>query len=103
MITDCVGGGTVRYFIGLDERAFFVDVLILIVVATPVTIGYILWRIFVSNRASFRVSAILRLDENSETCSDSGRRIPWLTVFIYTLTAGVFVFEALLYVQSLLT
>ena len=102
MITDCFGAGASRYYYNLQEWPFFIDVLLLLIAISPIIVGYTVWRILLSNRASFRVSAILRLDENSETCSDSVRRIPWLTVFIYVLTVGVFAFEALPYVQDYL-
>ena len=103
MITDCFGGGASRYYYDLQGWPFFIDIVLLLIAVSPITAGYTVWRILQSNRASFRVSAILRLDENSEMRSDAGRRIPWLTVFIYVLTVGVFVFEVLLYVQDLLT
>src|SRR5262249_7031820 len=103
MITDCFGGGTVRYFIGLDERAFFVDVLFLLIAATPVTISYTLWQMHLSKRASFKVSTVLGLDDNSETRSESGGRgISWATLFVYGLTISVFTLEALPYVQEFL-
>lgn len=103
MITDCFGGGTIRYLVGLDERAFFVDVLILIIVATPVTISYTLWRMLSRKRTSFNIGTVLGLDENSETYSEScGRRISWATLFLYALAVGVFAFEAMPYVQEFL-
>ena len=102
MIVDCFGAGASRYCYDLQEWPFFIDIVLLLIAVSPITTGYTVWRILQTNRASFRVSAILRLDENSETCSDAGRRIAWLTVFIYVLTVGVFVFEAFPYVLSLL-
>ena len=103
MITDC-GGGIIRYFLHLDQSAFFVDVLTLLIMATPVTIGYILWTTYLTNRASFRVRSVLRLDENSELYTEScDRGISWLTLFVYAVTVEVFAFELFLYLQKLLT
>ena len=100
MITNCFGGG----FFASDyqENDFFSAILNLMILIGPVTLGYTVWRILRSNRASFRVRTVLRLDENSETWSDSGARgISW-TVVLYSLAAGVFVFEALPYIQNLI-
>lgn len=101
MITDCFGAGASRYCYDLQEWPFFIDVLILLIVISPVTVGYTVWRILLSNRASFRVRTVLGLDENSETNSEScGSRVSWLTVFLYALAAGVLVLETLPYIHS---
>jgi len=99
MITNCAGGFSVDDF---QEATFFTAILDLVILFSPGAIGYTVWRIILSNRASFRVRTVLRLDENTETCSDpGGRGISW-TVVLYSLAAGVFVFEALPYIQSLI-
>jgi len=70
MITDCGGGDAIRYYYDLQERAFIFDVLLLMIATSPATIGYTVWRILSSDRASFRVNSVLRLNENSETPSE---------------------------------
>ena len=65
MISDCCDIAWSLYNRNQDEVVLLA--LDLIVAISPVTLGYTLWRIFVTNRASFRVSAVLQLDENSET------------------------------------
>src|SRR5215510_3684858 len=101
MITNCAG---IPGLYDLDEPVFIIDVLVLMLLIAPATVGYTLWRMFVSNRTGLGVSSILRLDENAETDSESrGRRISWQTLFLYGLTFGVFAFEAFEYIQDLLT
>jgi hypothetical protein len=46
---------------GLDASSFFLDVGILIILATPVAILYVLWRIFVPGKHSPRPN-VLNLD-----------------------------------------
>jgi hypothetical protein len=100
MISDCCDIAWSLYNRNQDEEVLLA--LGFIVAVSPVTIGYTVWRIILSNRASFRVRTVLSLDENSETCSDSGGRgISW-TVVLYSLAAAVFIFEALPYIQSLI-
>ena len=82
---------------GLDEAAFISDLGSLIIVATPAAIGYVLWRIFVTNRTS-PSRTTLGLDENSVT-STGGYNFPWRALFAHaavgvaTFEFGVFVYE----------
>lgn len=93
----------------LQELPFVVDVGLLLIVATPAVIGYVLWRIFVTNRVSPSGTMMLGLDENTATYTELyGRQIPWRRLSIYlsvsavTFKFGVFAFEAYYYVASLI-
>jgi hypothetical protein len=94
MITDCFGEGANRYLYDLQERAFIFDVLILMIAISPATIGYTVWRMLLSKRVDFRVTAVLGLNQNSEIHSEScGRGISWPALFLYVLTVAAFAFE----------
>ena len=108
MITECFGGPSQLY--ALEEGSFLYDVGRLMTLVVPAAIAYALWRIFVTNRTGPGGTTILGLDENSATYTELyGRRIPWLTLFLYVLTSvvtfklGVLAFEAFRYVMDLLS
>lgn len=102
MITNC--GGDPFQIYGLEERDFFFNVGVLMLVVIPAAIGYALWRIFVTNRTGLRGTTILGLDENSVThpkLYDHG--ISWRTLFLYGLTGFVFAVEVFRYLVDLLS
>ena len=101
MITDC-GGGSGLY--GLEERGFLLDVVVLMIFfVIPTTIGYTLWRIFVTNRTGLGGTTTLGLDENSATYKEMyDHGISWRRLFLYGLTGVVFGFEVFRYVADLL-
>src|SRR5215216_6897394 len=93
-LTDCYGIG---------EPDYLVTIKLLMLAVVPVAIGYMLWRIFVTNRAGSVTATVFGLNENSATFSESSsRRIPWRTVFLYVLTGATFAFEVYKYVMDLL-
>jgi hypothetical protein len=77
---------------------------VLMLVFVPVAIGYMLWRIFVTNRAGSVGTNILGLNEKSATYSElSNHTIAWRTLFLYALTGVTFAFEVYWYVMDLLS
>ena len=85
------------------ESSFMVGFKVLMLVLVPVAIGYVLWTIFVTNRAA-SVGTVLGLNENSETYSElSSRGIPWQTLFLYGLAGVTFTIEVYWYVMDLLS
>jgi hypothetical protein len=97
MVSSC--GGYVD-FLGLEELAFISDAGLLILAATPAAIGYVLWRVFVTNRMSPSGTLMLGLDENSATYTELyGHTFPWWALFtraalgVATIEFGVFVYE----------
>ena len=54
--------------VDLDEVGFILDVLLLTILALPMSITYVLWRIFITNRRSPATSVLgLRMEHNSTT------------------------------------
>jgi|SRR5215211_1200675 len=101
MIIDCLGGS--HPLLRLEEGGFFSTVKTLMTFVIPAAIGYALWRIFVTNRTGPEGTTILGLDENSAIYKEAyDRGISWRTLFIYSLTGLVFVFEAYQYVVDLI-
>jgi hypothetical protein len=101
MIPNCFGEPFQLY--GLEDRDFFSQVATLMTIVVPAAIGYALWRILVTGRAWPVGTNVLGLNENAKTYSESySRRIPWRTLFLYTLTGVTFAFEVYSYLMDLL-
>ena len=92
MVTNCGGGDPHLY--NLREMIFFTDLLLLLVlVVIPVAIGYVLWRIFVTNRMRPGGTMMLGLDANSARYEELyGRTFPWRSLFTHA-AVGVATFE----------
>ena len=86
---------------GLDDFAFIADTLALHVVAVPVIIGYILWRIFITNKVGPRGGiTVLGLDDSSSIYSELGQyrlrhyiRFEYVLVSVLTFVLGLMAFE----------
>lgn len=97
MISNCGGGDPHLY--NLSEMAFIIDVGLLMLVATPAAIGYVLWRIFVTNRTS---PSRTTLGLNEELSAE-GYSFPWRALFtraavgVATFEFGVIVYETCCY------
>lgn len=101
MITNC-GGGSGLF--GLEDGGFLLDVAGLMIFVIPTAIGYALWRIFVTNRTGPRGTTMLGLDENSAMRTEMyDHGISWRTLFLYSLTGFVFLFETFRYLVDLLS
>ncbi len=84
-----------------DDNSFLLGFMFVVVLFA---IGYVLWRIFVTNRTRPVGTNVLGLNENPVTYSESStHRIPWGTLLLYTLTFVTFAFEAYRYVIDLLS
>lgn len=86
------------------------QVMILVILAFPVSIAYTAWRVFVSERMGPRGNVmVLGLDESSAIHSERYRqKIPGWTLLLYFLTSfgtfslGLLAFDTYQYVKALL-
>jgi hypothetical protein len=100
VITNCFSGYD---YLGLDEFGFVVDTLALHLYATPAIIGFILWRIFITNKVGPRGGiTVLGLDASSSIYSELGQRrlsrylrFEYVLVAILTFVAGLLTFESM--------
>ena len=97
MISNCYDCG----IIALDDFAFIADTLALHVIAVPAIIGFILWRIFITNKVGPRGGiTVLGLDDSSAIYSELGQhrlsryiRFEYVLVSVLTFVLGVMAFE----------
>jgi hypothetical protein len=99
MITDCFGSG--NGLLALDEFVFFEDAVELHLLAVPAIIGFILWRIFITNKVGPRAGiTFLGLDDSSSIYSELGQcrlnhylRFEYVIVAVLTFVLGVLTSE----------
>jgi len=92
-------------FLGLDETIFFNDVALLMHLVVPAAIGYALWRILVTDRASPQGSILGLYDRSAPHSELSKSRISGRTVASAVLTTcgvGLAVFDGYHYLKQLL-
>jgi hypothetical protein len=75
--------------LGLDELVFFADAIALHLFVVPAIIGFLLWRIFITNKVGPRGGiTVLGLDASSAIYSELGqRRVSRYIRFEYMLVA----------------
>jgi hypothetical protein len=87
VITECFG--SYRGILELEVLPFLVDTLALHAVAVPAIIGFVLWRIFITNKVGPRGGiTVLGLDDSSSIYSELGQcRLSHYIRFEYILVA----------------
>ena len=79
------------------DSSFLIGFKVLMIFVVPAAMGYMLWRIFVTNRTPPVGISVLGLNESSETYSELCRRvIPWRTLLLYVLAGVTLAYEALI-------
>ena len=99
MITDCFC--SYCPVLGLEELPFLVDTLALHAFAVPAIVGFILWRMFITNRVGPRGGiTVLGLDDSSSIYSELGQcrlshyvRFEYVLVAVFTFTFGLLTSE----------
>ena len=100
MITDC--SCSYDGLFELNDFGFVVDTVALHVIVVPAIIGYVLWRIFITNKVGPRGGiTVLGLDASSATYSELGQcrlsryiRFEYVLVAVLTFMLGVLTSEA---------
>ena len=85
----------------LDDLGFVADTVALHVLAVPAVIGYILWRVFITNKVGPRGGiTVLGLDDSSSIYSELGQcrlsryiHFEYVLVAVLTFVLGVMAFE----------
>ncbi len=87
MITRCVGPD----LLGLNDFGFITDTIALELLALPVIVSFILWRIFITNKVGPRGGiTVLGLDDSSTIYSELGQcRLSHYVRFEYLLVAAL--------------
>jgi hypothetical protein len=99
VITDC--SCSYRGILELNELTFLVDTLALHVFAVPAVVGFILWRMFITNRVGPRGGiTVLGLDDSSSIYSELGQcrlshyvRFEYVLVAVFTFAFGLLMSE----------